>query len=554
MKNSIYNIMFLLFVLSAGAYDIEIGESGPLGERAVRSAVEDVDLSSAADSIQKMYISQGYLMCEVRINKDSFNDNTQVLSIDIFSGPLARITKYIITGNVVELPELYLRRGGVFIQDDLNRDMEKIARAHENHGYPFVRVEIENLKIGPAIDDSFPVTISLNVIPGDSVLMGGVFIPGEHKTKEYVIERRMMMDLPELYSAERLGKGIERLDDLDYLSVNSDVDLMLDESGLWLYKIDLKEKHSVLVDGVLGYQKDQGFVGSIDASFSNMWGTGRNLDLRWDSQPGKYRKVGFQFHEPWLLGGDGDADLGAEYYSRDSTYVEREFDIEYNLPLRFDSHVAFGMSYRTVSPDSVGQNIYNIPESQEYKFSLGANISRLKPKYNPTHGANFEVKLMPSYIIRQGPDELFDELTREEPLLRSEANFELARKLFGVHILFIGFHGRSALSGGHLPLSDQYYLGGWNSLRGYREENFSAEHLGWANVEWRVIIGREAQIFAFLDNGFLRPSGEEYEHYLGYGLGLRIPTAIGRWSVAYGLSEDASLSSGLLHVALTTSF
>jgi len=558
------NIIFFFFVflLSTVVFaDVEfnIRQAGPFGKKPVLAVAVDAGHLAAQDSIRALYIREGYLMCEVETEVESLSSGDVVVNVEVSSGPRSTVAEYGITGYpregvVHELP-LRVSIGKAFREADLAADMELLARRLEDTGYPFARVSVESLAIGPMLNDSLPVMVTLKVVPGDSVAIGAIVLNANARTKPYVVEKTMLIERPECFSESRLRKGIERLNDLAYLSVVGEAELLLDESGTWLLRLNIVEERTALVNGILGYaprHEEGGLSGHLDATFYNMWGTGRNLVVLWDQTAGEHLRIGATYTEPWIFGGAGDLSITGEFYDRDSTYSERSFSAEYKLPLSFSLSGLFGFSYRGVLPDSIGQQTYAIPRSKEYGISVGLSWEALRPRVNPRKGIDISLRLAPLYVERSGPDYLFDELERYEPFLRAETDFASAVEALRGNVLYIGLHGRSVFSGSLLPISDQYYLGGWQTLRGYREEQFSAEHLVWGNLEWRVLLGDYAQAFAFLDAAVMKSSDTEFDDKIGYGVGFRLPTAIGRWDIAYGVGGGESLTGGLIHVGLRT--
>ncbi|MGC9313993.1 MAG: BamA/TamA family outer membrane protein [bacterium] len=557
MKTSFLILLLLALPVIAETL-IEIGEDGPLGNRAVRETALRSPLHEIEDSINALYHRNGYLTAGAMAEIDSLPNGDVRVRIEVSSGPESVVERYDIGGFPFALPELEIAVGKPFIEAKLLKDMAKLAGSLEDRGFPFAAVNVETLAIGPAGTDEIPVRISLDVVPGDSVRIKQVIIPEDSKTKAHVVERLMLLDLPELYSETRINKGLERIRDTGWLNVSGQPQLLLDETGFWLLRVPVSEGRSVTINGILGFAPSPGssgrLTGHLDAAFYNIAGTGRELTMIWDQVESEKMELGASYTEPWLLGGRGDVALSGNYYSRDSTYTRRSIAAEYSLPVSFSMKFIWGAAWRAVDPDSIGEYVHRIPTSREYSIEFGAEYGNLRPRINPRRGVFAKLALEGAYIQRTGQDFLFETLDRNEPIMRTRGDFKTAVEVFREQVLFVGIHGRSALSKGPLPLSDRYYLGGWGSLRGYREEQFSAEHIGWSNLEWRALLGPEAHGYIFFDSGIIRPSGEEEDLRFAYGAGLRLNTAIGRWDVSYGVSTEGALTAGYLHVGLSAGF
>jgi outer membrane protein assembly factor BamA len=105
----------------------------------------------------------------------------------------------------------------------------------------------------------------------------------------------------------------------------------------------------------------------------------------------------------------------------------------------------------------------------------------------------------------------------------------------------------------------QYGMGGYNSLRGYREEEFSSWRLGWGNLELRWRLAANSRLYLFYDHGVLMRGGDELDARLfAPGLGIKVGSRLGVLSIEYGLGfrdkAFPSFTSGMIHAGLDTSF
>jgi outer membrane protein insertion porin family len=114
-----------------------------------------------------------------------------------------------------------------------------------------------------------------------------------------------------------------------------------------------------------------------------------------------------------------------------------------------------------------------------------------------------------------------------------------------------------------VPLNEQFKLGGARSLRGYREEQFHGSRILWANLEYRLLLGRRSWTFLFVDAGHyfhrrwdpLEETPQEVSgEKVGYGIGLRMESGLGIIGVDYGLGEGDGLTDGKVHFGLLNEF
>jgi outer membrane protein assembly factor BamA len=114
----------------------------------------------------------------------------------------------------------------------------------------------------------------------------------------------------------------------------------------------------------------------------------------------------------------------------------------------------------------------------------------------------------------------------------------------------------------YVPLSEQFYVGGAGTVRGYRENQFHGRRVGYARSELRLGKSRRENAYLFVDAGYvleetqdadgLVAAGEEYP--IGYGFGLRTESRVGNIDISFGVGEELSLQQTKVHVILNRRF
>ena len=84
-----------------------------------------------------------------------------------------------------------------------------------------------------------------------------------------------------------------------------------------------------------------------------------------------------------------------------------------------------------------------------------------------------------------------------------------------------------------MDIGDLYRLGGTNTLRGYREDQFLGDRIFWSNLEYRLLLARRSFAFVFLDTGYYLRNAEPSLNVLksegfkiGYGIGFDVDTSL----------------------------
>jgi len=109
--------------------------------------------------------------------------------------------------------------------------------------------------------------------------------------------------------------------------------------------------------------------------------------------------------------------------------------------------------------------------------------------------------------------------------------------------------------------ADFFRVGGNKNIRGYREEQFLASRLAYSNVELRYSLSRKSFAYTFFDFGYfsrpedtknLLPKQEEFLY--GFGLGIRLETALGLVGVNYALGKGDGFLDGKIHFGIINDF
>jgi len=192
---------------------------------------------------------------------------------------------------------------------------------------------------------------------------------------------------------------------------------------------------------------------------------------------------------------------------------------------------------------------------------LNLKIDSRDDPYAPASG----LLLFNSYSLSRkriyGPKEFIFPFTKTSlSLQRLMIDFSIFLEIFNRQIIAAGVHGRE-LRGSFFEESDLFRLGGTNSLRGYRENQFLGSRIFWSNTEYRLLLTRRSFAFLFFDTGYyLRnedpdrniPRNEDFK--TGYGAGLSIETGVGVLAVSYALAAGDNFSEGKIHFGIVNEF
>ena len=451
------------------------------------------------------------------------------------------------------------RVGAPFSEELLNADMARILGYFDRSGYPFASIRLTEADLrrdgeGPLLD------LTLRIDRGMLFRIHEIRVEGNSSTDTEVILRETRIDEGERYDGEKVGDIRRRLERLQFFDRVDDPQLYVRDDSVGGLLLSVVEGSTNQFDGVIGYQpaRDESsgyFTGLVNLRFGNLFGTGRQLAARWEQATREASELELHYLEPWLFSFPLDLAVGFFQRQQDSAYVRRAADAELRLLATSDITVAATLQAVEVIP-SLNNALPGLFRSSTYAAGLQLRIDTRDHVYNPQSG----IELRNAY---SGGDKSFTTAEGVEVrdfLQRIEIDAAYYRTLIDRTVFAVSLHGRQ-LDGDELDESDLYRLGGANTLRGYREEQFSGTRMGWINSELRYSLGRRSFAFAFFDFGYIELSPDESrgrEAFTafrnGYGIGARLETALGIMGVSYALGRGDGLADGKIHFGLINAF
>jgi outer membrane protein insertion porin family len=192
---------------------------------------------------------------------------------------------------------------------------------------------------------------------------------------------------------------------------------------------------------------------------------------------------------------------------------------------------------------------------------LNIKIDTRDDYYAPTEGILFNNSYKYSSKKILGPANYITADTKTDvSLQRFEFDFSIFRQIVSRQIAALSIHARE-LEGSEFEVSDLYFLGGTNSLRGYREQQFEGNRVAWSNLEYRYLLSRRTYALIFFDAGYYLRDADAVHNtprvssfLTGYGFGLSLETSLGVLGVSFALGKGDSFSQGKIHFGITNEF
>lgn len=525
-------------------------------------------MSSDLKSIRERYRSSGYLNAKISdVAKKFTSDSSYVdIKISIAEGRPALIGEISIRGNrtitTAEIKKIFeTKTGGILDNNTLSNDIKALLEAYEKKGNLFTKAVIDEITL---YDETNPkIRIGITIKEESKIKIANVRIKGNEDTDDDVILRELRIKDDKTVTRESMSDMKFRLEKLNIFSSVEEPQIYTiqsrNESGLL---ITVKEGNTNTFDGILGYvppvtEGEKGyFTGLVNLSFRNLFGTARRLDARWQQETKSTQELELKYSEPYFFGLPLNVSGGFLQRIQDTSYTHRKFDFKGDILVsdRFTLGLTAGID-RVIPPDSAV--VFTIADSRilyggtEIRYDSRDNV------YIPVSGIVYRVN------YAYGDKKIYSaqsEANQSFSLQRYSMDVDFYSSFFKRQSLLIRFFIGQVTSG-KLEDADFYKVGGIKNVRGYREEQFRASKLTYGNIELRYAFSRKSFGHVFFDPGYYyRPPDEinnipKQEGFIyGYGLGIRLETAIGIVGVSYAIGKGDGMLDGKIHFGLVNEF
>lgn len=523
--------------------------------------------------IRAKYRDYGFLFSRVVDNKVVYNGDSSYVDIliTIDEGKQVKLGEIIITGSSQFSTE-YIKNnfdtkvGEVLDNNMLNNDIKYLLDEYEKRGSLFTKIYIDEISIYDENIDP-KIRLKITVKEESKVAISNVRIKGNTDTKDDVILRELKIDKEKTVTREELQNMKFRLERLNiFETVDQPMIYTLtnkNESGLL---INVKEGNTNTFDGIIGYvppvnEKESGyFTGLINLSFRNLFGTARRLDARWQQETRSIQELEFKYGEPYFFGLPLNLSAGFLQRLQDTSYTRRKFDAKGDILLTDKFTLGFTAGIDRVIPPEDSLLLFTVADSRilyagsEIRYDSRDNV------YIPNSGFLYRA------LFTYGDKKVYN---RTNSLSSNDQSFSLQRYSMDIDVFFSFFKRQSLLirffagqvDSDKLEDADFYKVGGIKNIRGYREEQFRASRFTYGSIELRYAFSRKSFASVFVDPGYYyRPEDplnniSKQEGFLfGYGLGIRIETAIGLVGVNYAIAKEDGILDGKVHFGLINEF
>ncbi len=439
-------------------------------------------------AIQAVYLEKGYV--SVKVGKPTIAlspDRTMLfLSIPIEEGEQYTVGKLDFSGELLGmrpfLPQLLQStEGALFVRSKVGHDLFAVADFFKDMGYAYVNVNPVT-KLDPK---ERTLGLTFDVQPGRKVFFERIDIQGNAKTRDKVIRRELRIFEGDLFSATAIKISKQRITALGFFETVEISTKKGSSDDRIVAVVEVKEKATGTFQVGAGFSSYENFILTAQISQNNFFGWGQtlSLQLQWSS----LRQLGqIQFVEPYFF--DTKWTFAFDLYANENLYstftrgaiggsVTWGYELaglSWFLPglsKLEDLRVFLTYTLERVRVTAAVQDLllYNRYRSGVTSAArLAVAWDRRDNRLFPTKGffLSASIDLAPPFLA---PSFLFGDQVNLFYRETLEFRFyqEIWQGLTGRFRILLGVI-RGWNENNPVPVSELYYVGGVNTVRGYR--------------------------------------------------------------------------------------
>ncbi|MCF7972098.1 MAG: outer membrane protein assembly factor BamA, partial [Methylococcaceae bacterium] len=436
-------------------------------------------LAADLERLRSYYLDRGYINFAIKSTQVSMTPDKKdiYLTVNIEEGDLFTLDKVKLSGNLVVDPEelialLQVGPDEIFSRKAATLTSKAISDRLGEEGYAFA-----NVNMVPDIhNDTKLVDMTFFVDPVNRVYVRRIGLQGNTKTRDQVLRREMRQMEGAWASSAKIERSKERLNRLGYFeNVGIETPVVSGTRDQMDLNYSVTEKSSGNLMAGIGYSQTQGIIYNASVTQDNMFGSGKRVG------------VSFNKSDVSTL---YSLDFTNPYFTRDGV------SIGYNLLFKSTDANQANISNYLTDVISGGVNL-GFPINENQRFNLGFDVKHTKlkegsfpppelPVWIEEYGDSFltlpismgwvrDTLDRPTFPTEGSQQRLSGlvalpgvDLTYFKVSAKDQHYFSVAKDLV-FKIMASAAYGDGYGGTDQLPFFENYFAGGVNSVRGFRD-------------------------------------------------------------------------------------
>ncbi|WP_144893910.1 BamA/TamA family outer membrane protein [Flavobacterium tiangeerense] len=553
-------LLFLFLILESTCYAQEfrlqiIGNSKEETKKidSLNYQTKHKNVSSINDEVEgflKKASFIGYIEVKTfQLNK--INDSTFQNKIDLGQ----QIKKIIVTIPDLETVTLLkLQKKTIEIHySEIETFLDHTLHLLEDTGYAFAKVKLISIKRKQSL-----LLAELDIQKNSTRNINAIVIKQEGKNKFprghlTQINRKYKNKLFNLKSLEQIHSDFNKLNFVNQIKYPEFL-VTKDTTKVYVY---LEKKNSNTFDGFIGFSNNENrftLNGYLDIQLENILTKGEQIQIFWKSDGNDQKTFKASLALPYLFNSPIGIQTDLQIFRQDSTFQNTKTTLGLNYRLKNNSEIKLG--YHSTQSSVIQDGNSNIAGFNNNFLTIGYENKDLfirKNRFIPRFG----------FIALLGAGKRIAEI-ETDPKPTKQIQIEIK------NILLFEINSKNSFyinNQNHYLASSQYLenelhrFGGFNSVRGFRENSLAAFWTSAFLTEYRYALNSKFYVHTIADLAYFKrttPKALRNNQLIGIGLGFGAQTKNGllRIALASGAlnSQRIKTENGILHLNYNIKF
>ena len=326
-----------------------------------------------------------------------------------------------------------------------------------------------------------------------------------------------------------------------------------DTTNVYVY---LEKKNANTFDGFIGFNNnDTKFKvnGYLDLRLRNILGRGEQVDIYWKSDGNDQKTFNAHLDIPYIFNSPVGIQTELQIFRQDTTFQNTKTSIGVNYKLNDNSKINIG--YKTTQ-SSIITNTPTTSDGYINNFmTVGYTSNNWKYK-NKTLNASIKT----ASLIGLGQRQTVVDGSKAEKQFQIEIQNTVAIIFNDKHSIVLN-NPTLFLSSTSYVENELYRFGGFNSVRGFRENSFTAYLMTALLTEYRYTLTPKIYLHSIMDFAFYKTeifniSQNNNLTGIGFGLGTQTKNGLLRIAVATGALNTKRIdpTDSILHLSYNIKF
>jgi len=524
--------------------------------------------TSGLSTLQEAYFREGYLQASFRVGPatpSSSSGSDTTVTLLVVEGEVTRFGRVRVKGLTHLEPgdvlaTLNVEEGGDFVPKVFDAKVGELLRSYDEQGFPFAQVWIDSLELDDARN---VVHVSLLVVEGRERRLEKIDVDGVAKTRPDLVVRMSGLSPGEPYRGDMLRDAYLRLKSSGVFTNVEYPKLRVSPDGRGVDAVLIvdESRSSNSFAGVLGYAAaDEGeenqVSGLVQLRLNNIGGTLKDLDVFWTNDGRGRSETRLRYRDRFFLGKLLTAGLSLEQVGQDTLFTWQSLGVEAGRP-----GGRIGSNLVTVSIGLFAdRNVFSEGAFlRSWRFRSAAGVSLVRGDARRRSFADVDARV--TFARKRSHFRDSEQISSANQVIlefEGEGSVGLLRSLsLYMGLVYRGLESEETV----VPLSEQFYVGGARTLRGYRENQFHGRRVATTRSELRLGRAAEENLYLFIDSGYILQEaltddgvvgGDVFK--VGYGFGIRTRSQVGVIGLSFGVGEEVSLGQAKVHILLEQNF